>query len=142
MERGGNQLYNPNVATPSFTRVFQPAPEPTPVRPLNLSRAQSLPAPNGPGETAAPLPPNTPRRPAQPHYYPINTWLADLNSTRRISGDTTDYTGILQDLLQENVQSTFEIIEMGREGLTGIGSIKRGTAIRLVAWAIEDRDRN
>ena len=121
-------------ATPSFER-FHPPPEPTPKAPV---QAHSVPVSSrleGPS-----LPKVAPKAATQPRYIPLNTWLADLNKSRRMPNDNTDYLSLLPDLLSQDVQSTFEIVLMGVEGLNGIGSIKCGTAIRLVAWAVEDRD--
>jgi hypothetical protein len=75
---------------------------------------------------------------ARKHYIGIATWLESLNG--RLEGDQRDYVTYLPALLEEDVQSTFEIICMGVEGLRGIDGIALGTATRLVAWAIEDRD--
>jgi hypothetical protein len=123
--------------TPSFAHTFTSAPNPTPLHPMQSLRAQSVP----PSSSSAPQQqPSVAAAPptGQKQYHPINLWLRSLNG--RLDGDKTDYTRYLQTFVQEDIQSTFEIIYMGAEGLTGIDGIAKGTAVRLFNWAKEDSE--
>jgi hypothetical protein len=112
---------------------------PTPQQPSQGSRTRSFPTAEAPriaGTSSTADHSSAPK--AHKRYIGIGTWLESLNG--RLEGDNRDYTTYLPALLGEDVQSTFEIICMGAEGLKGIDGIALGTVTRLVAWAIEDRD--
>jgi hypothetical protein len=79
---------HPGLATPSFTQ-FRPPPEPTPraPRPSTYAQAQSVPASSSFAVMSTPKP--LPKGLAKPCYHSLNTWLADLNNSRRMPNDNT-----------------------------------------------------
>ena len=112
--------------TPSSRRGFdfEPAPAPTP----QLLRIPASASTSHASNTAKPQ-----------RFIPIAEWLPTLNN-RRDEDDDINYLSLQEALLDEDVRSTRTVISLGIAGLTGIGGMKRGTAARLVAWAIDDRD--
>lgn len=122
----------PQTPSARYAHTFTAPTVPTPVR------AQSAPLlMSNPPETQT-APPTQTIGPSRPRYFPLDEWFKELPG--RMNGDDTDYPELFKAMCKERIRSTFEILELGVDGMIGIGGLMRGDAARLVGWAKADRD--